>query len=367
MAPPYLASTMPYPRVEAGHAGAARRSRSPTTTATTSPRPTRSSIIKRRRSRTCCASRIPRSRDRTYGQALIDALDRAGSCPKAASACSRSAPGLGYVAQRRDRAAARAGHEVEYTIVELAPALAAAQKERLGGDATWMIGDVLTAQVARRARSTSSSATRWSATCRRASSRASTSASTLDGTGTPISSACACSRRSPPTPVQPRRRARAVLPADRRVRADRDGSRAGSRPAAPRSSPSSAMSRRGRGCRPTSIIRSCRRTSATCQQVARASGLDRADRVRDRPARLRSHAARPRDHAQSLPRAARARRRRRRSTSPKIGYTPALLAHTVAGKLDLAQVGELRWDRIEDRLMGLVPHEFKALLMHRPR
>ena len=51
----------------------------------------------------------------------------------------------------------------------------------------------------------------------------------------------------------------------------------------------------------------------------------------------------------------------------KIGYTPALLDHAVAGKLDLTAVGDLRWDRIEDRLMGLVPHEFKALLVHKPR
>lgn len=47
---------------------------------------------------------------------------------------------------------------------------------------------------------------------------------------------------------------------------------------------------------------------------------------------------------------------------PKIGYTRELLAAAAFGKLDLAQVGELRWDRIEDRLMGLVPHEFKALV-----
>ena len=51
---------------------------------------------------------------------------------------------------------------------------------------------------------------------------------------------------------------------------------------------------------------------------------------------------------------------------PKIGYTPELLAHTVSGKLDLATIGELRWDRVEDRLMGLVPHEFKALLATKP-
>ena len=51
----------------------------------------------------------------------------------------------------------------------------------------------------------------------------------------------------------------------------------------------------------------------------------------------------------------------------KIGYTPELLALAVGDKLDLASIGELRWDRIEDRLMGLVPHEFKALLARRPR
>jgi hypothetical protein len=52
---------------------------------------------------------------------------------------------------------------------------------------------------------------------------------------------------------------------------------------------------------------------------------------------------------------------------PKIGYTPKLLDDTLAGKLALDTIGELRWDRIEDRLMGLVPHEFKALLVKRPR
>jgi len=51
---------------------------------------------------------------------------------------------------------------------------------------------------------------------------------------------------------------------------------------------------------------------------------------------------------------------------PKLGYTRELLAARCAGKLDLATVGELRWDRIEDRLMGLVPHEFKALLARKP-
>ena len=51
---------------------------------------------------------------------------------------------------------------------------------------------------------------------------------------------------------------------------------------------------------------------------------------------------------------------------PKIGYTPELLAEIVGDKLDLSAIGELRWDKIEDRLMGLVPHEFKALVLRRP-
>lgn len=51
---------------------------------------------------------------------------------------------------------------------------------------------------------------------------------------------------------------------------------------------------------------------------------------------------------------------------PKLGYTRELLAEIVADQLDLATVGELRWDKIEDRLMGLVPHEFKALVVRKP-
>lgn len=51
---------------------------------------------------------------------------------------------------------------------------------------------------------------------------------------------------------------------------------------------------------------------------------------------------------------------------PKLGYTRELLAARLDGKLDVTAVGELRWERIEDRLMGLVPHEFKALVVRKP-
>jgi SAM-dependent methyltransferase len=50
----------------------------------------------------------------------------------------------------------------------------------------------------------------------------------------------------------------------------------------------------------------------------------------------------------------------------KIGYTPAMLDAAFAGKLARADVGELRFDKIEDRLMGLVPHEFKTLIITAP-
>lgn len=53
-------------------------------------------------------------------------------------------------------------------------------------------------------------------------------------------------------------------------------------------------------------------------------------------------------------------------TLEKIGYTPALLDAALAGRLTRADLGELRFDKIEDRLMGLVPHEFRALIVMAP-
>lgn len=50
----------------------------------------------------------------------------------------------------------------------------------------------------------------------------------------------------------------------------------------------------------------------------------------------------------------------------KIGYTREMFAQLLAGKLDLNRVGDIQFDRVEDRLMGLVPHEFKALILKKP-
>jgi SAM-dependent methyltransferase len=53
-------------------------------------------------------------------------------------------------------------------------------------------------------------------------------------------------------------------------------------------------------------------------------------------------------------------------TIDKIGYTPALFAAALGEKIAQSEIGDLRWERIEDRLMGLVPHEFKALIATKP-
>ncbi len=50
----------------------------------------------------------------------------------------------------------------------------------------------------------------------------------------------------------------------------------------------------------------------------------------------------------------------------KIGYTRAMFDELLASTPDGVRVGELYFDKIEDRLMGLVPHEFKALILRRP-
>lgn len=49
----------------------------------------------------------------------------------------------------------------------------------------------------------------------------------------------------------------------------------------------------------------------------------------------------------------------------KVGYTREMFADLIAGPFGGGEIGELHFDRIEDRLMGLVPHEFKALILRK--
>ena len=50
----------------------------------------------------------------------------------------------------------------------------------------------------------------------------------------------------------------------------------------------------------------------------------------------------------------------------KIGYTEEMFDELVAGKLDKEHFGEIYFEEIENRLMGLVPFEFKALILSKP-
>jgi hypothetical protein len=50
----------------------------------------------------------------------------------------------------------------------------------------------------------------------------------------------------------------------------------------------------------------------------------------------------------------------------KIGYTREMFAALLGDKVLPGDIGEVAFDRIEDRLMGLVPHEFRAILLRKP-
>ena len=99
------------------------------------------------------------------------------------------------------------------------------------------------------------------------------------------------------------------------------------------------------------------------QQTAAFVGLKAAVEFVIDLLELDRDAAGPRHDEESLPRTARPRRRRRGRCSRRSATRPSFSRTPSRDKLDLATIGELRWDRVEDRLMGLVPHEFKALLV----
>ena len=52
-------------------------------------------------------------------------------------------------------------------------------------------------------------------------------------------------------------------------------------------------------------------------------------------------------------------------TLEKIGYTKAMLEVLTEGKVDLSKVGNLTFMKMQERCMGLVPYEFKALIVGR--
>jgi SAM-dependent methyltransferase len=308
----------------------------------------------------------PVLRGRTYGQALIDALIAKAALPAPGPLrVLEIGAGLGYVARDVIQRLSDAGYQVTYTIVELAPALAAAQRERIGTDkATWVMSDVLAATL-------------------------------------PDASFDLILSNEMAGDLPARQLSRPDLGLEpEQGNVDRDKLRAYSPTAADlgvhlddapepfylMTGAFELVARIARWLAPggTSVVTEFGDIAAwpklsthldhpelsthfgQLQQVARGAGLeakiefviDLLDFDRDLKglATTRSHF-----------RALRALAADAGVDLAKIGYTPELLATAVGDKLDITSVGELRWDRIEDRLMGLVPHEFKALIVRRAR
>ncbi|HEX7702464.1 MAG TPA: SAM-dependent methyltransferase [Kofleriaceae bacterium] len=307
----------------------------------------------------------PALHGKTYGQQLIDQLVTRDVVPEGRVRVLEIGAGLGYVAKDAIERLRAGNRTVEYTILELAPALASAQKERLGTTATWIMGDALEATVA-------------------------------DGAFDLI----LCNEMVGDLPAIQLSRTDLGLALDGTGNADRELVRAHSPLAAElelklddapepfylQTGAHALVARIARWLAPggTAIVTEFGDTNAWPRlsthldhpelsthfgqllQVAKASGLtgsiefviDLLDFDRDQKGLATTR---------SQFRALRALAADSKIDLAKIGYTRELLEQTVGGKLDLATVGDLRFDRIEDRLMGLVPHEFRALIVSKPR
>jgi protein-L-isoaspartate O-methyltransferase len=307
---------------------------------------------------------------RTYGQALADALLARGAIPEGSVRILEIGAGLGYVARDVISRLRDTGREVSYTIIELSPALAAAQKERLAGGTgttgvtgvTWILGDVL--DVA------------------------------LDATFDVVLS----NEMAGDLPARQLSRADVGLDPEG-GNADRDKLRAISRAAADRGlvlddAPEPFYLQTGAFEMIERIAKwLVRGGTALVTEFGDISAWPRLSNQLDHP-ELSTHfglLAQAGTGCGLMPniefvidfldfdrtlqglattrsyfRALRALASDAGVDLPKIGYTPDLLAQTVGDKIDLTAIGELRWDKIEDRLMGLAPHEFKVLVLKRP-
>jgi SAM-dependent methyltransferase len=361
LAPAYLSSTMPYPRWEPG-----------------SPVPPAVSLTDQYRHDVGDADlqfdhlettlshllRVPHPalKGRTFGEALVDALLARGAVPEGRVRILEVGAGLGYVARHAIDRLRNAGRTVEYTIVELAPALITAQKAKLHDDAKWIEGDALTTDVPKGAFDLVFCLEMIGDLPAKQLSRLDIGLE-LSGTGS-----------------ADRDKVRAVSPLADAVNLDD-----APEPFYLQTGAFELVARIAKWLAPggTAVITEFGDSAAWPKlstqldhpelsthfghliQVARGESLEanvefvidllEFDRAQEGLATVRSHF-----------RALRALADNAGVDLPKIGFTRELLEHTVQGKLDLGAIGDLRYDRIEDRLMGLVPHEFKALLAKKP-
>ena len=357
MAPPYLTSTMPYTKWQPGTPVPAAADLTHYHHAISGA----NEQFDHQETTLSHLFRVPHPAlgHKTYGTKLVDALT--GKLPAGKIRVLEVGAGLGYVARDVIARLTELGREVSYTICELSPALADAQQKLIGASkAVWMIGDVLTAK--------------------------------LDGEFDFILS----NEMVGDLPaIQAKREDVGLLPAEGQV--DRDKLRALSPLAADHVNVDDAtepfylqtgamelVAKLARHLAPGGTLvvtefgdRAKWPTLSShldhpelsthfghLQQVAKGVGLDAKiefvidlldfDRDEKGLATTRSHF-----------RALHALFEDAGIELAKIGYTPSMLDELAQGKLELATIGELRYDRIEDRLMGLVPHEFKALIATR--
>lgn len=369
MAPAYLSSTMPYP---AWKPGTPMEPRADMTTIS----PTEyykhdvadaDAQFDHQETTLSHLLRVPHPAlaGRTYGQALVDALLAQDAIPADRVRVLEIGGGLGYVGRDVIERLKGAGRTVEYTIVELAPALAAAQRARIGADAaTWVEGNVLEVSLPDGAFDLILSNEMAGDLPARQLTRADLGLAPDHGTVdadklrafSPIAADLGINLDDAPEPLylmtgafdMVARIARWLAPGGTTVITE-FGDIAGWPKLSTHLDHPELSTHFGQ-----------------LHQVAKGLGLEGKiefvidlldfDREQKGLATTRSQF-----------RALRALFADAGVDLAKIGYTPALLASTVGDKLDIATVGELRWDRIEDRLMGLVPHEFKALVARRNR
>jgi len=364
MAPPYLASTMPYPAWKPGTPVP------PAVALTDYYRDGVSEADAQFDHQETTLSHLlrvkhPALRDRTYGETLIDVLVARDLVPEGRVRVLEIGGGLGYVARDAIARLAAGKRTVEYTIVELSPALAAAQQKLLGASATWVMGDALAVTLPEGAFDLVLCNEMVGDLPAIQLSRVDIGLN-LDGTGTadvervriqsPLAAETHLRLDDAPEPFYMQtgayelvgKIARWLAPGGSAVVTEFGDTNAWPRLSTHLDHPELSTH--------FGHLQQVARQSGTTAQIEFVIDLLDFDREQRGLATTRSQF-----------RALRALAADSGVELAKIGYTPELLEHTVAGKLALTEIGDLRFDRIEDRLMGLVPHEFKALMMQRPR
>jgi SAM-dependent methyltransferase len=301
---------------------------------------------------------------RTYGQALIDSLLARAMIRGGALRVLEIGAGLGYVARDAIARLREAGREVSYAIIELSPALAAAQRERLAGvpGVSWIVGDVLAATPDGAFDLIIANEMAGDLPARqldRADLGMTADGGTLDRDKLravcPAAADLGLVLDDAPDPFYLQtgaldlivRIARWLAPGGAAVITEFGDSTAWPRLSSHLDHPELSTH--------FGLLTQAARGAGLTASVEFVIDLLDFDRTLSGLATTRSHF-----------RALRALADASGVDLAKIGYTPELLTRALGDKLDASQIGELRWDKIEDRLMGLVPHEFKALICTRP-